>query len=649
MNVLLAHTVDTPARIFPRIAHDLYERPNRSERITPEQRAALKLIALATRPLSRRQRLSGWRLDAEGQCARLIYLHKMALAAECAGQWRRADDFWLFARDQLEALDHTPHSWETIVQLVATEGARASLARSSTSAEAGTDGSDAAILNSSIELRRRFVQEILIDTHCAFYNSHAQGADPLTLQSRAFAHVEYILHLLKFTKLSKSDLQTIIAPALETWLNSCEESKQWERALQVGTYLIEYLPDVVEYQDRMAKLVLAQALTDQQPDKAPKANLKHAEILQKSIDRLQRLLQQFPYNLTLYEALSHIHYQRAISLANGGQLSEAILSVQKALTYYPSYSQAKELRGALINMMSQLQARAQAIQSELARRHNARLTAEGARMINETKRGLQPVNAYIASEEAKKVSADYATAQWRHVWQAVGLEQPDDHWDEQAQALTTALSQIVNEPPASQGGLPDAWEKVAANQPELRTLDAARVCAFLARRLFSDEQAVPLPNARSPQISTQEPPLISGAVSTAQRGHEPFSLWLFSHHDKRIKLLAVAAVLAVFVIGGLTLQEFNLRFARDAGYNQMLEAAQRQDYAGVLVGAEAYLSNAPVSGPDERDSNVRDIYRKAFVRWFVGLEGQLDPQARAHIQRYQTLMVSSDQTKGSQP
>ena len=137
--------------------------------------------------------------------------------------------------------------------------------------------------------------------------------------------------------------------------------------------------------------------------------------------------------------------------------------------------------------------------------------------------------------------------------------------------------------------------------------------------------------------SPQEPPVTTGLSTKRHRGGEPFGFWLFSGQDKLIKIQAAIAIVLILLVGGLTIRDFVARTTRNTAYNQIIEAIENQDYLGVIEGAESYFANTPLSGKDERDAQVIDIYREAFVRWFVGL-GELDHEAQAHIERYQTLI-----------
>ena len=504
---------------------------------------------MANRDFTRMERLLGWKLDALGRLARLLLLHKLGLEAELAGRWQRADYFWGFVQDQMRAMSGKSDLWEAVVEAIANEPG-------------------VTVLADPVQLRQRLVDEVLIDTHCAFYNSHLQGAGNLTGKSRALAHLACIKGLLEFTDLSRDDLWTLLVPAAERWITLFEKSKQWNQAVRVCTDLLKSLPDAEEYQDRLALLYLARTLDRLKNDDSPEVSLKDAGILQQGIDHLKRIRQDYPHSLAFFEALGFLYHLHAIKLAKGKHLSDAILSAQKAVTYCPYLEQARKTKDELERVMEELKAQVQRIQAQLARRPGATLTEEGKILVREASRGLGPAEAYMRSDEARKVAEALRVAQLRRM------------------------------------------QRVAIAHP-----------------------------------SPQEPPVMTGLSTKRHRGREPFGFWLFSGRDKLIKIQAAIAMALILLVGGLAIRDFVVGATRDAAYNQIIGAIGNQDYLSVLEGAELYFANTPLLGRDERDAQVIDIYREAFVRWFVGLD-EVDHEAQPHIKRYKTLISEISKQRG---
>src|SRR6266508_2155573 len=92
--IMIARPVDRSQRIFPSIGPHLYDLGAEPPDLTPDQRAARRILALAQRAFTGRERLVGWKLNEIGRIGRLLLFHRLALRAELAAQWRRADFFW---------------------------------------------------------------------------------------------------------------------------------------------------------------------------------------------------------------------------------------------------------------------------------------------------------------------------------------------------------------------------------------------------------------------------------------------------------------------------------------------------------------------------------------------------------------------------
>jgi hypothetical protein len=629
VNTLIARSSQAPQPVFPAVGPDLYRMEDEGDVLTPDQQVARMILSLANRDFSPIQRLAGWGLDGVGRVARLLHLHKLGMEAELAGKWQRADHFWGFVRDEMRDLADRMDLWQEVVQALAN---RLRLF----------------VLNDPVQLRQRLVHEVFVDVHCAFYNGYLQAADSLKWKSRAFVHLDCIRGLLAFAPVSRENLQTVLAPAMETWIRLCEEAQQWDRAQELCSDLLGYLPDVEEYQDWLARLHLASTLARVKKAKSPKASLKNAKSLQESIGRMEQMRQDYPYSLAVFEALGHLHHQRAINLANGRHLSEAILSAQKAVAYNPMLEQAQETRDALVQTMQRLQAQMQQVQANLARRPRSRLTEEGAHLLKEASRGFSPAVEFLKSGEVEVTQAFYAV-QGRRLWRDIGLAEPPDRWDERSRALLVGLSQVLRQPPDHRQGVAAAWKQVAAENQDLADLDAVPICAYLTRRLFEDGPA-PIQEPPAPARATpQKPPAMTRVSRQRRRGGEPFAFWLFSNQDKRIKVQAVVAVILVLLVGWLVVRDLSVRAARDTAYAQIVEAAGNQDPLGIIEGAEIYFTNKPLSGRDRRDEQVQALYTEAFVRWFVGLEGEPDADAQTRIERYQALILDRDRQGGDRP
>ena len=217
-------------------------------------------------------------------------------------------------------------------------------------------------------------------------------------------------------------------------------------------------------------------------------------------------------------------------------------------------------------------------------------------------------------------------------------------WSRQALLLLDGLSWVLNHPPRRKWDVAATWEAVIAQKPELAELDARLIHAFLEPKLFRSTEEPMAPKTPVPPL---EPPPLTHIVTKRKRSTEPLIPWLFSRQDIQIKAQVAVASVLMLTAGWLTFHDASVRSARDAAYQQILAAEQRQDYLKVLKGAEAFFANTPLSGKDGRNQQVMQLYSKALVRWVAQQEGQLDGEAQKHLDRYRAVMSNSTQEEGN--
>jgi hypothetical protein len=346
--------------------------------------------------------------------------------------------------------------------------------------------------------------------------------------------------------------------------------------------------------------------------------------------------QSYPYKVMLFEMLGHLYHLRAVKLANSQRLADALVAVQKALTYDPSLEEAQATRTKLVEMMQELQSHMQEAVAELAQRPGATLNEQGRRMRDDAQQGFGPINAYLESSELERISTALSNARARRVWQSIGLSTPIERWDERSHALLEGLSRVLENPPADRTAVPLAWTAVATPQADLAELDPVPICTFLERRLFGGE-AETTEAVEQALVAPTAPPVLTVAPAQRHIRGEPLVYWLWSGQDLRLKLQIAVALVAVLVVGGLTIRDILAHYTRDAAYHRLIAAAQQQDSRGIIDGAEVFLSHPSLSGKDGRNQQVAKLYNEAFVRWFIDLDSELDTAAEARIGRYRTL------------
>jgi hypothetical protein len=437
-----------------------------------------------------------------------------------------------------------------------------------------------------------------------------------------------------------------------------KDKKQWQKAIALGTERLRNAPNSIDYQNELAQAYFAATLAKLSNSKSEAKQLADAQILQGGIDNLETFSKDYPYNLSAFEFLGHLHHLRAIKLGNGGYLAEALVEVYKAMTHNPSIKQTPETRDELVQAMNQLQAHVQQIPDDVT------LTEKGKRLLAEANKGFAPMNAYMESSAARATIYAFKLARAITIWRTIGLPEPETsvssgspalmyahngeelptesttEWNRQALLLLDGLNYIFKNPPGSQQDLAAAWEGVVAEKPELAECDRKLIHAFLERKLFDGTQEPATPEIPVPPL---KPPPFTHLTTKRKRSTEPFMPWLFSRQDIRIKLQVVVASVLLVTAGGLTIHDSSVRSARDAAYRQIIEAEQQQDYLGVVKGADAFFRHTPLSGQDGRNQQVMQLYSKALVYWFAQQGDQVDKDAQQYLDRYQAVMNSLNQ------
>ncbi|NEO44390.1 MAG: hypothetical protein F6K55_09740 [Moorea sp. SIO4A3] len=643
---MIAHRQGNPSqRVFPQIRPDIYTNDDDLIGLTPDQRFARNLLALANKKFTRWERLVGWKLDGLGQIGRLLLQHRLAIEAELAAQWQRADFLWNQVQIEIKTLLTKDDVWQSLVSAIA-------------------DQPGVEVMNHPIKLRQRLVHELLIDTHSAFYNGLTKQPENLSLKDRAFVHIDYIQELLELSALSGDDLLKVLALPWKKRIALYIEEQKWQQAIDLCSNRLKYFPDSIDYQNELAEVHFSATLAKLGKGKSEAQQLKDAKRLQDGINHLEKLSKDYPYNLRIFELLGHLHHLRAISLGNGSHLAEALTAVQKALVYNPYLKEVFETRNQLVETMNMLQAQMKEVEAKLATQFNASLNEKGQRLRAEASKGFAPMNAYMKSAKAKETMYGLKIAQAMSLWQRIGLPEPQEsfnnsspavmhtqsgeelptesttHWGRQALVLLDGLNLIFNNPPQNQWDLAAAWEAVVAKKPELAELDSGLIYTFLDRKLFRSTEEPVTPET---SIPLSELPQLTPVSVKPKQGAEPFLPWLFSHQDIRIKVQAAVASVLVLTAGGLTIQDKLIRSTRDTAYRQILEAEQQQDHLSVIKGAEKFFANSPISGKDQRDRQVMQLYSEALVRWVAQQEDPLDHKDQKHLDRYRAAISKSNQ------
>lgn len=612
MSLAIIWRGDTSQRVFPLTGAE-----------APPQTPST-LLALSDAELPRYASYSVWKLTVPQRFARLWRHQRTATEAELAGRWAEADFFWNLVYDQFNEVASDNYFWRELAETCATGG----------SARLPSD------------LRDRFVNEVLIDTHCALYNGYAMQ-EAASGGGRANTHFSFIRRLLDLGTMPEEQRLRLVLPLAAGQLKAGEQSENYEQAAAGCELLLKHQPDNEEYQTHLFVTEYAKTLKQLTQKPALGNPESYLETVRNGIWRLDDLNKRHAYNLTRYELTARLYLLEALKLSETGKITDALVALEKSLTYAPTCADAWKSRETIAGKMQALQERRAEIEADYLRAATAGQDSDkpvdlSGHLWHQVSDGFEPARRYALSPVAALVRAGWHKARTHYLWKEIMLEV--EHRDELAPALWEAVSGIIESKPADEAAIGAAWREAVANSPGLDKLDSKRVLTFLSHHILGVAVAPKSAAEVDEQFASDAPRLPVQPAATSRSG-EPFRYWLFMPKDYRIKAQAFLAILLLIVAGVVGAREYLAGRARDAAFQQVLTAVDGQDYQTVIDSAEAFLDNPPVAKSDGREEQVRRLYDEAVVRWVSEQPGELSAACVARLERYRRLTLDHE-TKG---
>jgi hypothetical protein len=617
MQAPIARSNSTADRAFPTISGDFYKAGSHSSSLNGEQRAAVKLLELGRRHFSPLQRFLNRGQHGAEQIGYLFFHHRMAMEAELLGQAGRADFFWKELYKVLTPLLKNEDLWKDAVSYLNEPGSE--------------------LMKDPAQVRRRVVSEVLIDTHCAFYNGYLEKTDKPAFDNRAFLHFKLIRKLLDFEALPKEELRGLLTPSTDVQIDLLTEGRKWNEAIELAYFRQKNFPESEVYQNGLAGLHFTAALSSLGNTADKSSARREATALARSICFLDEMRKDNPHNVNIYQMLGTLNSIYAIRLANAGDLAESLVAIHKALLLYPLIEGGQEIKNRLFELMEDVQKRTESLGAQMRYDPAVRLNAEGQNLMAEARKGFSLVYNYAQSEEAVSLAQTEYTARARTMWRLAGLAEPKEQFDSRAHVFYEAMNTFFASPPTEPNAIPTAWH-LAASDPLLQDIEHASVCAFLRNRLFEEGQQRSEADA-SEVAPPANPYVLNVAVGRIRKGGEPLLYWFFSSQDWRLKVQAATAILLFLVAGSLALRETRNNGIRDQSYKQMLDAKDNNRYEDVIDGCENFLSHLPLRD-DLRQNRVLGYYDEALVR-LIQQEGEPKPGTLAHLENYRRLAAKT--------
>jgi hypothetical protein len=592
-----------PGRVFPVIRPAFY-----TDALSASDAPGARLLALTSRPLSLKQRLLGWDLRPEDALARLFQFHRSAFDAESGRAFARSAFFWRLVHHTLSASWSDDALWQAARDAISTP-------------------------LSATAVRDAVLEEVVVDSHWAFH-AEMQGAEASKAEDlqRGWQHLRFIWDLTARTQALSPQRQLALETATRREIQRLFQVEQWKPALEIAELLVSRSPRT-EHQDLLGLAVYYAGNAKLQANQASPSHSANAKALGRTAQQLEQLRVRFDRNALIYDLLARVYRQRAVSLANSGSVSEALVEIKKAPLYDPALD-VDELDKTLHGLMVDLQARAAELQAMVRGRPNARLNVQGQQIVQEGKRGFGPAEAFMQSDAPNQIRDGFVVAQGNSLLESAGMDGSALSRD-QLRAVYELFFSIRNRAPERGEAFDTAWATALSTQPSLQTVDLTHVRGFLQHRLYSKE---PPPNAgvadtEWPQpvepIPTQRDPAIAD--------REPLTTWIFSPQSLLLKGVFAAALIVFLVALGLFVRDRYHRQVRDTAFAELREARVAGDADRLITAAEQFLANS-IFADDPRDAEVADAYSAGLVQWALAHPTPSDEEQQ-HLTRYRTLVL----------
>jgi len=557
------------------------------------------------------QRNAGWRLSAGERVNRLFYLHRSAVEAEEAGNWKGAEVYFLEVMAVLKTAPAESDLWPALREKLATSGVEVELPQT----------------------RQRVLEEVFIDTHCGFFNGYSQLQGPVKPDSRQFFHFDRIVELVDLVG-GGNRWTPLLASGFKNRIVACQEAKDWGRAVGYADELLRRYPQDEAFVMLKANLLFERALATLDKSDSEWAAAHNARALLNAIANLENLRSQFPDHALPYELIAHLKHIRAVNLANAGLPSDALLDNEESLVYWP-ITKAESDREVLSEMMRNMIQARDTLLKEIGQRPNTTLNSKGLQMKMQADAGFGPANRFIESDRAKEIRAKSNTARLRGIWKRMGLTPPSDRLDELTEKLITAVVSVKETTGGAAEGIDQAWAQAKQGNDDLKNIPAAAVSRFLeggAEETSSSPEKGECPMLKVPTVAGKE--------------REPMGIWLFARQDLFLKGQAAVAVVLLLTASVITLHQHIDRRAREKSWSRVEQAVMLNDDLSTVAACESFFSTSPPES-DPRVIEGKELYRAAMVHWFARASGDLDAASLKHVERYRKLSAKwKDESNG---
>lgn len=328
--------------------------------------------------LSLWQRLSGAGVRPASKIWHLLYLHRRAFEAEMLGVRHRADFYWRDLGRRLRRVWDDSAAWDAAAAQVCCSG---------------VDGA---------ALRHICMDELFLDCHIALAHGLIRAGAPYAA-ARLALHLGAVERLLRLRAAPEDHIVMVLHPLVATEVAGLLAADMNAAAL-ARLRGIKVLALKHKFATILADLVFRNLMAEMERKPEP-VQSSQIGLVANAINEIEVLRIARPGIAVLYQLLGVLHHIQSVQMANADLLADALVSCEKARTYWPPLDNVEETRQALHAKMIELRKFIDKLEREAGGVGGRTLTAAGQHLKAEAERGFMPLQIYIDSAARSDVIA----------------------------------------------------------------------------------------------------------------------------------------------------------------------------------------------------------------------------------------------------
>lgn len=381
--------------------------------------------------------------------------------------------------------------------------------------------------------------------------------------------------------------------------------------------------------------------------------LMQIPLRRRAIQFAELMCQRVPSCREAFQFAGQAHAGLAVQEMIAGKLSDALVSIERSLTYIPDDPDTRNLSNRMEGMMSNSIRQANALRLSLRRNSYSDSyssvvsapSAAGQELLKQADAGTTARDGFRSSEKKTEIRAGAVRSVRFHNWLRAGLEIPESHteWEFKAEQFEAAIELLVAKNPQSEADVAAGWFEVLKEAPK-RTSAISDLGVNASLRLLGNDgskleptnplesirgrcrpvdldwldepsrfaavpESVPEPTEPTslpiPHAEASRLPIAAlRRVPSDTRPFVPFEFWLFSTRDWFAKF-SVACVFPLVL--SLYLIESSRLEVRARAYADLRSARNDLDSEATTKAIAEFRSVSTIFGDARREGSITRI------------------------------------------